>query len=632
MSRLHSFLTSLYFTLLICFPALINAQAQPQRSMDKEFLDAVQKRDVTKFQSLLSKGANINAKEPVNGHFALQYAITLPDAGLVKLLLDKGADVNASDRNGNTALLDATRESGPEYAIIARLLIDRGADIHANHDASIFAAVREADPSVVQLLLKKGAPVNAIETAKDGDTVLMSAAGGASVESLQILLDAGADVKSVNQKGETVLMKASTMDHRYTVETRLPMIELLLEKGAEINARDKSGRTALLHAVFQQMTERGGVISHPEVVQLLLDRGADVKVKDKNGDSALIVTVGVWHGPIEIVQLLLARGIDVDAQNDKGISALMVAADEGSKEVVQLLAGKSSNLNLKDVEGWTALDHAIEKGHPDLARLLLSKGASARNTYKNDTEVLTAAKDSALLRATMYNRLDEVEELLAQGANANARDRRGHTALILAAGNSYGQMDILKLLLAKGADVDAANANGETALMWTAMRNSGDVTKVLLAKKARVNIRNKKGQTALHIAAAGFHADIVEALLANGAEVDAPDQDGKTALILAANSAGIVPDYAMDPLLNKGADVNAQDNMGNSALIIAAQSGSAAGVEFLLSKGAKSELRNKDGLTALAYAHKLHENQKLYNATLVETRIVALLEKAGVKE
>jgi ankyrin repeat protein len=72
--------------------------------------------------------------------------------------------------------------------------------------------------------------------------------------------------------------------------------------------------------------------------------------------------------------------------------------------------------------------------------------------------------------------------------------------------------------------------------------------------------------------------------------------------------------------------------MGNSALIIAAKSGSAAGVEFLLGKGAKPELRNKYGMTALTYARKVHENQKLNNATIVETRMVALLEKAGARE
>jgi ankyrin repeat protein len=74
----------------------------PQSSLDKEFLDAVQNDDITKLQTLLSKGANINAKEHINGHFALQYAVYRHDAALVKFLLDKGADVNAADTSGYT--------------------------------------------------------------------------------------------------------------------------------------------------------------------------------------------------------------------------------------------------------------------------------------------------------------------------------------------------------------------------------------------------------------------------------------------------------------------------------------------------------------------------------------------------
>jgi len=633
MSHLHKFRLCFCFAAVMGCLATVNLSAAlPQGSLDQEFLDAVQKRDVTKIQTLLSKGANINAKEPINGHFALQYAINWPDASLVKLLLDKGADVNTADKNGYTALTDAVRDGGAEFATIAELLIDRGADVHANHDAAIFAAVRNAEPSVVRLLLKKGAPVNATDSGRYDETVLMAAAGGWSVEALQMVLDAGADLKAINKNGETALMKASTIDNRYSVETRLPMIELLLKKGADVNARDQGGRTALLHSVVQHMSEAGGVISHPEVVRLLLDHGADVKAKDRDGNTALIETVGVWEGPIEIVRLLLERGVDVDAQNNKGTSALMVAADKGKMDVVQLLSGKGANLNLKDDGGSTALDYAVENGNAEVATFLRAKGASSSRNYKDDSEVLKATRGFALLRATRFNRLDEIKTLLAEGVDVNTRDNRNETALILTAQFGYSGIDILKLLLARGADVDAVNDNGETALMWTAQRNDGDAAEALLAGKAGVNFRNKNGQTALHIAATGFHSDIVEALIAHGAEVDARDKDGRTPLILAGNSGGTVPDDIMRPLLNKGADLNAQDAMGNSALIMAAQSGGMAGVEFLLGKGARVDLRNKDGMTALKYARKLHENERIYSAKIVEERIVALLVKAGAKE
>ena len=583
-----------------------------EREVDKEFLQAVQDRDIPKMNDLLARGANLNAREPTNGHFALQYAINWPDAGLVKLLIERGADVNAADHSGYTALIDTVRNDGVEYRTIAKMLIDHGADIHAKKDAAILTAIRYADPSIVKLLLEKGAPVNGPTTEYDEDTELMTAASGASVESVRLLLDAGADIKATNKNGETALIKAATMDHRYSVESRLPIIELLLKRGAEIEARDKSGKTALLHAVQQQMSEAGGVISHPEVLQLLLLHGADVNAKDSKGNTALIETVGVWRGPIEIPRLLMATGIDANAQNNDGVTALMVAASSGLIEVMQILTEKKLDLNLKDAEGKTALDHAIENGFGVAAKFLQSKGAVSGRTYKGEAEIKAATNCFALLRATKYNKEQEIKTLIAQGVDVNTHDQHGNTPLILAAEYIYSGVDIMKLFVDRGANVNAVNDEGQTALMWAAERNSADVAKFLLANKAGPGLRNKRGQTALHIAAANFHAAIVGDLLASGAEADLRDADGKTALLLVANSESFVPDDIMNLLLSKGADLNALDPEGNSPLITAAKAGSLPGVEYLLGKGARTDLKNKDGMTALMYARKIRERLRAH--------------------
>ena len=159
-----------YVVLFLAAPLLANAQ---QEELNKAFLDAVREGDVAKVQASLSKGANVNAHEDTNGHFALQYAINLPDVNLVKLLLDKGANVNEVDKLDYSALMDATRRGGPAGTAISKLLIERGADIHAGHDAPIFAAVKSGEPELVELLLQKGAPVN-VKEERNGDTVLIS--------------------------------------------------------------------------------------------------------------------------------------------------------------------------------------------------------------------------------------------------------------------------------------------------------------------------------------------------------------------------------------------------------------------------------------------------------------------------
>src|SRR5258707_9025070 len=107
----------------------------------------------------------------------------------------------------------------------------------------------------------------------------------------------------------------------------------------------------------------------------------------------------------------------------------MVSAGKGKPDVVQLLLEKGMNLNLKDLEGATALDHAIEAGQTELAKLLLAKGATSRRVYKNEAEITAATTNFALLEAAISSKLPNVQAQLAKGADVNARNSRGETAL-----------------------------------------------------------------------------------------------------------------------------------------------------------------------------------------------------------
>jgi serine/threonine-protein phosphatase 6 regulatory ankyrin repeat subunit B len=616
----------------LLFLLLVVPNIFAQRQIDEDFLNAVQQKDLTKINQLLSRGANINARSRINGYFALQYAINWPSLDLVKLLLERGVNVNLADDGGNTALIEAAGRRGPEYTAIAKLLIARGADIHADHEAAIFAAAGQAEPEIVKLLLSKGAPVNARNQERDNNTVLMEAASGSSVETIQLLLAAGADVKAVNDKGENALMKAVTLDHRYQPQQRLPMIELLLTKGADINAADKSGRTPLLYSVTQYMSEAGGVISHPEVVKVLLERGANIAAVDQRGDNALIITTGVYQGPVEIVRLLLQKGINHNAQNKRGVSALMVAASKGKAEVVNLLIEKDADLNLKDNDGATALDYAVESGQTELAKFLFARSAKSKNDYKSEADLLRAATNAALLEAAIRNNLEEVKKQLGAGADINTRSRSGATALMMSVEYSYGRQDVTSFLLDQGADTNLVDANGDSALMKAAHSNNGEAAAALIKRKATTDLRNKEGNTALHIAAAGLHTTIVEAILSQKSDVNAPDGNGRTPLMLAADNEGAVPDDVMELLLNNGAKIDAQDPQGNSALMISVRQGSMSGVEFLVSHRANVNLQNRAGETALKLARKIHENDRLINAKLIEDKIVAVLVQAGAKE
>ena len=638
---MNRIITLTLLLLISSLPAL-----SQQRTIDEEFLDAVEKKDIPKINLLLKQGANINTQARVNGYFALQYAINWPDISLVKLLLDKGANVNLADEGGNTALTAAAGRRGPENAAIVKLLIERGANIHANNDVAIIDAAREAEPEVVRLLLAKGAPVNVRHKDRYSNTVLMEASSGGSVENVRLLLEAGADLKATNEDGQTALMKAVRLDHRYAPSQRLPIIELLLSKGADINQKDNAGQSPLLFSVDQYMSESGGFISHPEVVKLLLDRGADVHAVNKRGDNALMITTNAWRSSLEIVKLLVEKGINLNSQNEKGTTALMIAVERGKSDVVSLLLDRGVDLKLKDKDGMTALDVAVNNGRLDTAKLLFAKGALSTTDYKSEEDLAKASINYALLRAASSSDLNEIKERVAAGADLNARNRRGSTALMLAIESSYGRNDAAKFLIEQGSDVNAVDINGNTPLMVAIEHSNDEAVVLLLENKAAAYPYNKDRKTALHLAAGQLRRKSVAALLSvkpevsassagvdlRGVDVNALDATGRTPLMLAADNESFVPDEVMELLLGKGAQIDLQDPKGDTALILTTRAGSMSGVEFLVSKGAAVNLKNKEGQTALKLARTIHEKTKIYNARLVEERVVEILLRAGAKE
>jgi ankyrin repeat protein len=125
-----------------------------------------------------------------------------------------------------------------------------------------------------------------------------------------------------------------------------------------------------------------------------------------------------------------------------------------------------------------------------------------------------------------------------------------------------GHTDIVKALLAHGADVNAKEDRGRTALIYAVYNGHTDIVKALLKEGADVDVKNKD-ITALMIAAYNGHTDIVKALLKEGAHVDVKDNDGLTALMIAA-SIGYTETVKV--LLDNGDDVNIKFQGGSKAL------------------------------------------------------------------
>jgi ankyrin repeat protein len=209
---------------------------------------------------------------------------------------------------------------------------------------------------------------------------------------------------------------------------------------------------------------------------------------------------------------------------------------------------------------------------------------------------------------------EETLSLISAGADVNARDEDGRSALTLAV---TGQIkEVAETLITAGADVNAQDNYGMTALMsvqmfsMTSHWSPEEMTEILVAAGADVNIRDDDGMTALLFAAdQSFVPMMVEYLIGYGADPHVRDPEGNTALILVARQPTPLMSYGgiISSLVSAGADVNAVNDAGGSALIEAVRSyyGGANSLEtinMLLDAGADANIRDRDGMRAFDYA------------------------------
>jgi ankyrin repeat protein len=169
--------------------------------------------------------------------------------------------------------------------------------------------------------------------------------------------------------------------------------------------------------------------------------------------------------------------------------------------------------------------------------------------------VAIAAENGDFLGAAERGDLSSVTSSLAKGADINARNNNGQTALMLAC--SGGHKDVVQFLIAKGADVNLTTTAqiitamkmsagfsgtaeiysiGSTALIFASEHGHKEVVQLLLSKGAKVNAKTDWGDTALLNASAYGHKEVVQMLLAKGADVNIKTQNGATALSVASRN------------------------------------------------------------------------------------------------
>lgn len=397
-----------------------------------------------------------------NGTTPLAYAVSFQNMDVAMIMLKNQADPNASDRWGRTPLHIAAY-LGQESAI--SILLDHGANPEATYMAQdvdseanagvtwtpLLIAAVEGHESAVSLLLKRGADIHT--TLNDGSSALMLAASEGHLPVVQELLKNGADVEQKDNAGYSVLKRAIQSEQN-------DVVSALLDGNADTAQSAPDGYTPLLLAVKQ---------CNLGIASLLIDSGADIE-KSINGWTALHLAAREEYE--DMVGLLLESGAHVDSKLDAGWTPLMIGIDQANDSIVTQLLDGGARADSRLSDGATPLIIAAGNRRNDsITEILLSRGADPNATDDDgDTALLTWIDCST-------ERDAGIAVLVEYGADLEAPGKDGLTPLLFAV--KAGKEASVRELLDHGASLDAVGPNGETALGLAAENDSGRIHAIL---------------------------------------------------------------------------------------------------------------------------------------------------------
>lgn len=577
-------------------------------------------RDVGIAETLIAAGADVNAFSP-KGATPLTALVSAaagtpenPDDGnagldagtrerFIRLVLEKGADVNAVDAEGNSALLLAVEKKD---AATAALLLDRGAALDAGRQRTtpLILAAQVGVPAIAETILAHGADVNAPH---GGKTALRVALENGDFAFADVLARHGADVSD-----------AATLA-AFVESGNVPAVEYLIGKGADVNARHngvpvvafaaKAGNLELVKRLAQAGADTSAALAYfveredAAAVDFLLKQGANAKVAvSASGEPAVVlaarrgnaeltrrlVSAGATATPalpyfVEkqdagTVSFLLESGADADAVSASGEPVVVLAASVGNAEIARMLVAQGANPTL-------ALPHFVKARNEDAVAYLLSRKADANALLGDVPVVLFAARAGAV---------GIVRRLVDAGADAT---------IVLPIFVEDKDVETVEFLRRRNAD--PTGVKGIVPLIAVAAKNK-DLGMVDLLVR-----RGANPTLALPQFLRNQDVDGTAYLLKNGADARAV-VDGVPAVVSAAetgnfNLVKLLVDGGADPtlalpsavakrdarsvayLLDRGADANAL--CGDvPAVLVAAKAHDAEIVRSLVARGADATL------------------------------------------
>uniref|UniRef100_A0A8C1D511 Ankyrin repeat domain 28b n=1 Tax=Cyprinus carpio carpio TaxID=630221 RepID=A0A8C1D511_CYPCA len=546
---------------------------------------------------LLSRGANINAFDKKDRR-AIHWAAYMGHMEVVKLLVSHGAEVTCKDKKAYTPL-HAAASSG--MISVVKYLLDLGVDPNTYGNTPLHVACYNGQDVVVNELIECGANVNQVNE-KGFAPLHFTAASRHGALCLELLVGNGADVNIKSKDGKTPL-------HMTAIHGRFSRSQAIIQNGAEIDCEDKNGNTPL------HIAARYG---HELLINTLITNGADTAKRGVHGMFPL--HLAALSGFSDCCRKLLSSGFDIDTPDDFGRTCLHAAAAGGLEQTISFffffrtplhyaaancnyqclfaLVGSGANVNELDKRGCTPLHYA-----------------AASDADGNLTHFLTRC----------------LEYLLRNDANPGIRDNQGYNAVHYA--SAYGHRLCLELLMeTSGTDIlnDSDVRAPVSPLHLAAYHGHHQALEVLVQSLLDLDVRTAQGHTPLDLAAFKGHVECVDVLINQGASILVKDYTLKRTPIHAAatnghseclrllignadlQNCGVLFIYVIlrtplmlsvlgghtdcvYSLINKGANVDAKDKRGRTALHRGAVTGHEECVEVLLQHSASFMVRDCRG-------------------------------------
>ena len=377
------------------------------------------------------------------------------------------------------------------------------------------------------------------------------------------------------------------------------------------------GATLLLYSIYKNAGE---------ITKILVDNGANLKARDFKTWNSIMYAAA--FSDLNTIALLAEKDSTLlDTKTEFNVTPLHIACDYNNLDTVMYLCTNSNiDINARDIDGWTALYHAAHSKSMETYNLLIILGADTNIADNNNVlpETVLTRKiedevnelreiDIELFKAIEKDDSRNIRSLINRGANINAKDGYGLSALHLAIkNNSIRSVNIL--LANKNIDLESKLPKGyfthlgedyedsvyignATPLIYAIFKSKGDsrIVNELIRKGANVNATDEEGwSTFLYAAAFGNSSMLRNILSKNKNLINSKTKDNVTPLHMAVVYDNL--DNIKYLVRNLKVDINAKDDDGWTALYYAAANKKEEAYKLLLKLGADKNIANNEGL------------------------------------